>query len=64
MNKNLIYIYNMLQAEFILKEIQSDGLYRIGKGTKGDILVSFFNTQKVRQAINKWDNKGKINKKE
>ena len=64
MNKNLIYIYNMLQAEFIIKEIQSDGLYRIGKETKGDILVSFFNTQKVRQAINKWDNKGKINKKE
>ena len=54
----------MLQAEFILKEIQSDGLYRIGKGAKGDILVSFFNTQKVRQAINKWDNKDKINKKE
>ena len=64
MNKNLIYIYNMLQAEFILKEIQSDGLYRIGKGTKGDVLVTFFNTQKVIKDMNKWDNKGKINKKE
>ena len=55
MKKNLIYIYNMLQAEFILKEIQADGLYRIGKGSKGDVLVSFYNTEKVRQAINKWD---------
>ena len=57
MKKRLIYIYNMVQAEFILKEIQADGLYRIGKGNKGDVLVSFYNTEKVRQAINKWDNR-------
>lgn len=52
--KELIYIYNPLQAEFILKEIKADGLYRIGKGSKGDICVSFFNTEIVKQAINKW----------
>lgn len=56
MIENLIYIYNMKQAEFILHEISTDGLYRIGKATKGDICVSFFDTTKVKNAIDKWDN--------
>lgn len=59
MKENLIYIYNMPQAEFILKEIQADGLYRIGKASKGDCCVSFFDTQKVKYAIDKWDKRNK-----
>lgn len=54
MRENLIYIYNPIQAEFIIKETKSDGLYRIGKGNQGDVLVSFFDTENVRSAIGKW----------
>jgi len=50
----IIYIYNPIQAEFIIRETKSEGLYRIGKGIKGDVCVSFFDTQKVRNAINRW----------
>lgn len=52
---NLIYIYNPIQAEFILREIKAEGLYRIGKGNQGDICVSFFDTQKVREANTLWN---------
>lgn len=51
MKQNLIYIYNMPQAEFILKETLADGLYRIGKASKGDVCVSFFDTQKVKMQL-------------
>ena len=59
MKENLIYIYNMVQAEFILHEVLADGLYRIGKASKGDCCVSFFDIPKVKNAINKWDNQTK-----
>ena len=50
----LLYIYNPIQAEFIIREAKGDGLYRIGKGGKGDICVSFYKTEKVKQAMDKW----------
>jgi len=56
---NLIYIYDIFQAEFMIKEIQADGFYRIGKGTQGDICVSFFDTKKVTQAMDKWSERAK-----
>jgi uncharacterized protein (DUF1919 family) len=60
MNKEtLIYVYDIFQAEFMIKEIQAEGFYRIGKGTQGDICVSFFDTEKVKQAMNKWSEKAR-----
>lgn len=59
MKEKLIYIYNPIQAEFIIKEIKADGLYRIGKGNQGDVCVSFFDTQKVKNAIDKWCKRNK-----
>lgn len=60
MNRDeLLYIYNPMQAEFILKETKADGLFRIGKGGKGDICVSFYKTEKVKQAMDKWCNNNK-----
>ena len=50
----LLYIYNPMQAEFLIREAKGDGLYRIGKGGKGDICVSFYKTEKVKQAMDKW----------
>lgn len=50
----IIYIYNPIQAKFILKETKAEDIYRIGKGIKGDVCVSFFDTEKVRDAISKW----------
>lgn len=64
MKENLIFIYDIFQAEFMIKYIKSDGFYRIGKGSKGDICISFTNTEKVKIAMDKWSekaNKLKIN---
>lgn len=51
---NLIKIYNMPQAEFIIKYTKGEGLNRIGKAKKGDVIVSFFDVQIVRQAMKEW----------
>ena len=53
----IIYIYDRRQAEFIIKETKSEGFNKIGMGTHGDICVSFFNIEKVRNAMTKWSNK-------
>lgn len=59
MKDNLIYIYNPYQAEFIIKYCKSEGLYRIGKGGKGDVCVSFKDIPKVRKAMEVWVEYGK-----
>ena len=51
---DLIKIYNMPQAEFIIRYTKGEGLNRIGKAKKGDVIVSFFDTQIVRQAMKEW----------
>ena len=51
---DLIKIYNMPQAEFIIKYTKGEGLNRIGKAKKGDVIVSFFDVQIVRQAMKAW----------
>ena len=51
---NLIRIYNMPQAEFIIRYTKGEGLNRIGKAKKGDVIVSFFDVQIVRQAMKEW----------
>lgn len=51
---NLIKIYNMPQAEFIIKYTKGEGLNRIGKAKKGDVIVSFFDVQIVRDAMEVW----------
>ena len=58
-NKNLIYIYNPYQAEFIIKYTKSEGLYRIGKGSEGDVCVSFRDIPVVRKAMEVWVEYGK-----
>ena len=57
MKKELIYIYNMNQAKFILKETQAKYLYKIGFGNKGDILITFIKNKNIIEAINKWNNR-------
>lgn len=47
----------MPQAEFIIRYTKSDGLNRIGKASKGDVLVSFFDVPIVREAMEKWNNR-------
>lgn len=49
-----IYIYNPIQAEFIIRETKGQDLYRIGKGKKGDVCVRFYDTPMIRFAIDKW----------
>ena len=49
----LLYIYNPMQAEFLIRNCGED-IFRIGKGGKGDICVSFYKTEKVKQAMDKW----------
>lgn len=51
---NLIRIYNMPQAEFIIKYTKSEGLNRIGIAKKGDVIVSFFDVPIVREAMHIW----------
>ena len=53
---NLIYIYNMVQAKFIIKETKGQYIYKIGLGNKGDICISFYNNDSVVNAIKKWNN--------
>lgn len=52
--EKLIKIYNMPQAEFIIRYTKGEGLNRIGKATKGDVIVSFFDVQIVRDAMEVW----------
>ena len=56
---NLIYIYNMIQAKFIIKETKGQYIYKIGLGNKGDICISFYNNDSVVNAIRKWNNNNK-----
>lgn len=51
---NLIRIYNMPQAEFIIKYTKGEGLNRIGIAKKGDVIVSFFDIAIVREAMKEW----------
>ena len=51
---NLIRIYNMPQAEFIIKYTKGEGLNRIGIAKKGDVIVSFFDVPIVREAMKEW----------
>lgn len=51
---NLIRIYNMPQAEFIIRYTKGEGLNRIGKAKKGDVIVSFFDVPIVREAMYIW----------
>ena len=39
---NLIRIYNMPQAEFIIRYTKGEGLNRIGKAKKGDVISLLF----------------------
>ena len=52
--EKLIKIYNMPQAEFIIRYTKGEGLNRIGNATKGDVIVSFFDIQIVRDAMEVW----------
>lgn len=55
MNDNeLLYIYNPQQAEYMIKELKGQYLYRIGKGGRGDILITFIKSNDVIQAMNIW----------
>lgn len=52
--ERLIFIYNPLQAKFILQETKAKDLYKISKGSKGDVCVSFFNTKEIKEAMERW----------
>lgn len=54
---DLIRIYNMPQAEFMLRYTKAEGLNRIGKAKKGDVIVSFFPFPIVIEALEKWNNR-------
>lgn len=54
---NLIRIYNMPQAEFMIRYTKAEGLNRIGKAKKGDVIVSFFNIPIVRESMTEWKNR-------
>lgn len=52
-----IFIYDMPQAEFIIRETRGLGLFRIGVGKYNDPLVSFYPIDSVKKAMDKWKNK-------
>jgi hypothetical protein len=55
MNENeLLYIYNPQQAEYMIRELKGKHLHRIGKGGKGDILITFIKNNDSIQVMNKW----------
>lgn len=58
MAERLIFIYDTAQAEYLIRNCLND-FFRIGKGNQGDVCVSFFDTQDVREFMTKW--KEKIN---
>lgn len=57
--ERLIFIYNPIQAKFILQETEAKHLYKISKGSKGDVCVSFYNTKEIKNAVEKWCNNKK-----
>lgn len=59
MKEKLIYIYDIYQAEFMIKNLKADGFYRLGKGTQGDICVSFLDIPKVHKVIDLWSKHSK-----
>ena len=56
MKKKLFFIYDTAQAEFMLRRCISD-FFKIGKGNSGDICVSFYDSENVRQVMTDWKNK-------
>lgn len=56
MEERLVFIYDTLQAEYLLRRCVSD-MFKVGKGNRGDVCISFFDTPNVRQAMTDWKNK-------
>lgn len=56
MEERLVFIYDTLQAEYLLRRCVGD-MFKVGKGNRGDVCISFFDTEKVRQAMTDWKNK-------
>ena len=53
--ERLIFIYDTHQAEFLIKHCGKD-VFKVGKGNTGDVCVSFYNTQSVRNKMTEWKN--------
>jgi len=49
---NLIYIYDLNQATWMANN--GAEIYRIGKGGKGDVLITFKKTDKIIQLMQYW----------
>ena len=56
MEERLVFIYDTLQAEYLLRRCVSD-MFKVGKGHRGEVCISFFDTPNVRQAMTDWKNK-------
>lgn len=56
MEERLVFIYDTLQAEYLLRRCVTD-MFKVGKGNRGDVCISFFDTPNVRQAMTDWKNK-------
>jgi len=49
---NLLYIYDLKQATWMANN--GAEIYRIGKGGKGDVLITFEKTDKINQLMKYW----------
>lgn len=54
MNNDLIYIYNLKQAKWMIENLKGKYIYRIGTGAKGDILITFISNEFTLKALKQW----------
>ena len=50
--KDLLYIYNPVEAKYMANN--GAIIFRIGKGSKGDICISFEKTKNNMKVYNQW----------
>lgn len=56
--ERLIFIYDTNQAEFLIRHCGKD-VFKVGKGNAGDVCISFYNTELVRNGMARWKNNNK-----
>lgn len=54
MNTELIYIYNPDQAIQMIKQLNGKYIYKIGKGNRGDILITFIKNDITLKTLKQW----------
>lgn len=54
-NSKLIFVYDYHKALYMIKQLKSEYLYRIGKGNQGDVCISFERNEIVEKVMEEWD---------